>query len=180
MKDRTREIQLDITKHCSTSGWGIYVGTWPYNAEGRCLEGYSYWSSKALHFIQVLVVSSTPLLTAEFPSWTVVFGHYPLLHQILLLTPLKHLKHDSTFCYEEVSSPQQKVLKYLRMINRDNLRTCNVFWIYVRTDTLITIFTVLTGDAWMRNFMELLDRRETSQGVTVKTWFHTGLQKSIK
>lgn len=180
MKDRTREMQLDIKNHHSTSGWGICIGTSLHNAEGRCLERYSHWSRKALDFIQVLVVSSTTLLTTQLPSWTVVFGHSSLLHQVLLFTPLKRLKYDTTFCYEEVLSPWQKVLKYSRMITRDSLRTCNVFWIYVRTNTWIIIFTILRGDAWMGNLMELLDKRQTSQGITVKTWFHTGLQKSIK
>lgn len=67
------------------------------------------------------------LLTAEFPSWPAVFGHHHLLH--LLLTSLKHLKPDSTFCYEEVISQPQKVLKYLQTITWDNVRACKMFWI---------------------------------------------------
>lgn len=151
--------------------WGfdhtmLKVDAWKDNHTGAVMPWISYKSLWFLHTI------------SEFPSWTVAFGHYPLLHQILLLTPLKHSKHDSTFSYDEVLSPRQEVLKYLQMPAQDSLRTCNMFW--VCWNTLIILFTVLPLDNWMRNFMELLAIRQTRQGGTGKTWLHTGLQESIK
>lgn len=127
------------------------------------LESSSCWSSEALDFIQALVVSSTALLSAVFPSWTVVLEHYPLLHQILLLTPLKQ---DSTLCYEEVLSLWQKALQYLQGITWNNLGMCNVFWTCVRA-----LSHCLDG-----NFLELLNIRQTHWGCS-KIWFHAGLQR---
>lgn len=85
-----------------------------------------------------------------FSSWTVALEHYPFLHQILLLTPLKHLKQDRTFCYEEVLPLWQKALQYLKGINWNNFRMCNVFWICVRE----------LNHCFNGYFLELLDVRQ--------------------
>lgn len=94
-----------------------------------------------------------------FSSWTVALEHYPFLHQILLLTPLKHLKQDRTFCYEEVLPLWQKALQYLKGINWNNFRMCNVFWICVRE----------LNHCFNGYFLELLDVRQTSWGCS-KIW----------